>query len=368
MEFGYFTMPSHPPERSLKDGHDWDLQTFRWLDELGFTEIWIGEHHTAPWEPHPAPDLLIAQALLQTKRIRIGPGGFLLPYHHPAELANRVAMLDHMSGGRLNFGIAASGLPSDWAMFNVDGMSGANREMTREALDIILKMWGTPGPWEHKGKHWTVNKPDTMFGFLKPHIAPLQQPHPPIGVAGLSKNSDTLKMAGEFGYLPMSLNLNPGYVKSHWESVEAGAAKSGRTADRRDWRLVREIFVAETDEKAWELAVNGPMGRMMREYFLPLLANFGFKEYLKHDPSVSDDEVTVEYCARHNWLVGSPETVAKKIEAVYNDVGGFGQLLVFGFDYVENPAAWQTSLRLIAEEVKPRTAHLVPTPAALAAQ
>ena len=67
MEFGYFSMPSHPPERGLKAGHDFDLQTLRWLDELGFTEAWIGEHHTAPWEPHPAPDLLIAQALLQTE-------------------------------------------------------------------------------------------------------------------------------------------------------------------------------------------------------------------------------------------------------------------------------------------------------------
>ena len=73
MDFGYFAMPSHPPERGLKAGHDWDLQTLRWLDELGYTEAWIGEHHTAPWEPHPAPDLLIAQALLQTKRLRIGP-------------------------------------------------------------------------------------------------------------------------------------------------------------------------------------------------------------------------------------------------------------------------------------------------------
>ena len=87
MDFGYFAMPSHPPERGLKAGHDWDLQTLRWLDELGYTEAWIGEHYTAPWEPHPSPDLLIAQALLQTKRLRIGPGGFLLPYHHPAELA-----------------------------------------------------------------------------------------------------------------------------------------------------------------------------------------------------------------------------------------------------------------------------------------
>ena len=197
MQFGYFAMPSHPPERPLKDGHEWDLQVIRWLDELGFTEAWIGEHHTAPWEPHPAPDLLVAQALMQTKNIRLGPGGFLLPYHHPAELANRVAMLDHISGGRLNFGVAASGLPSDWAMFNVDGMSGVNRDMTREALEIILKLWSSPEPFDYKGKFWNVSKPDEMFGVLRPHIKPLQSPHPPIGVAGLSKGSDTLKLAGE---------------------------------------------------------------------------------------------------------------------------------------------------------------------------
>ena len=223
MELGYFSMPSHPPERGLKAGHDWDLQTLRWLDELGYSEAWIGEHHTAPWEPHPAPDLLIAQALLQTKRIRIGPGGFLLPYHHPAELANRVAMLDHLSEGRLMFGVAASGLPSDWAMFNVDGMSGSNREMTREALDIILRLWSDEPTFEFKGKFWNVSKPELMFGFLKPHIKPLQKPHPPIGVAGLSTNSDTLKMAGEHGFLPLSLNLNPAYVGTHWAAVEEGA-------------------------------------------------------------------------------------------------------------------------------------------------
>src|SRR2546425_1007381 len=89
MDYGLFTMPSHPPERSLYDGHQWDLQQLRWADELGFSEAWIGEHHTAPWEPHPSPDLLVAQALLQTERMRIGPGGFLMPYHHPAPADRR---------------------------------------------------------------------------------------------------------------------------------------------------------------------------------------------------------------------------------------------------------------------------------------
>ena len=272
MEFGYFAMPSHPPERGLKAGHDWDLQTLRWLDELGYTEAWIGEHYTAPWEPHPSPDLLIAQALMQTKRIRIGPGGFLLPYHHPAELAARVAMLDHLSEGRLNFGVAASGLPTDWAMFQVDGIAGVQpRDDARGARHH-------PAPVERRTElrptrassgRW--RSPEPMFGFLKPHIYPLQKPHPPIGVAGFSKQSDTLKLAGERGFLPLSLNLNPAYVASHWEAVEIGAARTGRTPNRADWRLVREVFVADTDEEAWRLSVGGMMGRMMREYFLPLL-------------------------------------------------------------------------------------------------
>src|ERR1700757_1885560 len=191
MEIGYFTMPSHPPECGLKEGHDWDLQVLRWLDELGYTEAWIGEHHTAPWEPHPSPDLLIAQALMETQHIRLAPGGFLLPYHHPAELANRVAMLDHMAQGRLNFGVAASGLPSDWAMFNVDGNSGQHREMTREALDIILKLWTAKKPCEHGCKTGKGTKPGWSGAPLPPHFGPRKKTPPPIGVAGVSKGSET---------------------------------------------------------------------------------------------------------------------------------------------------------------------------------
>ena len=66
------------------------------------------------------------------------------------------------------------------------------------------------------------------------------------------------------------------------------------------------MFVADTDEEAWKLSTGDMMGRMMGEYFLPLLGHFGFKDYLKHAPDVPDSDVTVDYCARHNWIVGSP--------------------------------------------------------------
>ena len=363
MEFGYFAMPSHPPERDLVFGHEFDIKTMVWADELGFGDFWIGEHHTSPWEPNPAPDYLVLDGIRNTKNLRIGPGGFLLPYYHPASLANRISVLDHLSGGRLLFGVAASGLPSDWAMFHVDGMGGVNREMTREALEIILQMWANEPPFTYEGKFWSATLPETMFGTLKTHLRPLQQPHPRIGVAGLSRNSDTLKLAGEKGFIPLSLNLGTSYVATHWDAVEAGAAVTGRTANRNDWSLVREVFVAETDKEAWELSVNGPMGRMMREYLLPLLGAFGYLENLKHDPDVPDSEVTPEYCAEHNWLIGSPDTVAEKLAAMYDEVNGFGKLLVFGFDYADQPEVWQRSMKLLAEEVGPKVASLTPTPA-----
>jgi alkanesulfonate monooxygenase SsuD/methylene tetrahydromethanopterin reductase-like flavin-dependent oxidoreductase (luciferase family) len=245
-------------------------------------------------------------------------------------------------------------------LFNVDGNAGQHREMTREALDIILKLWTAEEPFDYVGKYWHVTQADLMLETLRPHIKPFQKPYPPIGVAGVSKGSDTLKLAGEHGFLPMSLNLNPTYVASHWASVEEGARRTGRTPSRADWRLVREVFVADSDAEAWRLSVGAQMGRMMREYFLPLLKNVGVIQFLKHDEAVADSDVTPEYCATHNWLIGSPATVVEKIERMYDEVGGFGHLLLFCFDYSDNPKAWHHSMELLAKEVMPKVAHLLP--------
>jgi len=361
MQLGYFIMPSHPPERPLYDGHEWDLQTLRWADEFGYAEAWVGEHHTCPWEPHPAPDLLIAQAFRETTRIRLGTGGFLLPYHHPAELANRAAMLDHLGQGRYNFGIAAGGLPSDWAMFGVDGMKGEHRHMLAEALEIILRLWGDEDEFEHRGQFWTVRKPaPSIVETMRAHLKPLQLPHPPISLSGLNANSDTLRLCGARGYIPMSLNLNTGYVRGHWDAVIAGAESAGRSAERAQWRVSREVCVAETDDAAMKLAIEGGLGRLWDEHLLPLFRAFKFVDFLKHQPDVADSDVDVPYLARHNWLVGSPETVTQKLEAMYDDLGGFGTLVLLGTDYADQSTPWRESMGLLAQEVMPRVAALAP--------
>ena len=119
-------MPNHPVGRDFAEGHYHNLEYVTWLDEVGYEEAWVGCHYTVPREPNPAPDLLVAQALTQTKNIRISPGGYMLPYHHPAELAHRIAWLDHISKGRCYLGIGSGSIPSDWALFNIDGFGGEN--------------------------------------------------------------------------------------------------------------------------------------------------------------------------------------------------------------------------------------------------
>ena len=125
MKLGLFLMPSHPPERGLKAGQQWDLEVIRvrptvWaIPRRGSASI-----SPAPWEPNPGARSADRAGAHADQQIKLAPGAHLLPYHHPAELACRVAFMDHLAQGRYMLGIGASGLPSDWQLFCVDGVKG----------------------------------------------------------------------------------------------------------------------------------------------------------------------------------------------------------------------------------------------------
>ncbi len=262
MKFGAFLMPTHPPERTIREGQVCDLQELERLDALGFEEAWIGEHFTANWEPCPAPDLLIAQALTRTKRIRLGPLGHLLPYHHPVELAHRVAYLDHMAEGRYQIGVGISALPTDHQLFGLDVSGGRNRRMTFEAIEMMTRLWSDEAS-DFKGEFWSMGETRSELPGLGYHLDPYQKPHPPLAIAGLTPGSDNHKLAGERGYIPVSLSIDPdaSITSKHWDAVVEGAQRSGRTPDRETWRIIRDVYVAPTDQEARELSINGIMGR-----------------------------------------------------------------------------------------------------------
>jgi alkanesulfonate monooxygenase SsuD/methylene tetrahydromethanopterin reductase-like flavin-dependent oxidoreductase (luciferase family) len=354
MKLGALLMPSHPPERSIRDGQRWDLQDLERLDALGFEEAWIGEHFTATWEPCPAPDLLIAQALLRTKRIRLGPLGHLLPFHHPLELAHRVAYLDHMAEGRYQLGVGIGVLPTDHALFALDASHGRNRQMTFEAIDLMMRLWAE-GANDFQGKFWSMGATRSELP-LGHHLVPYQQPHPPIAIAGLTPGSANHKLAGEKGWIPVSLGIDPdaSVTAQHWDAVVEGAARSGRTPDRNDWRIIRDVYVAPTDAEARDLAINGIMGRCWREFLLPIYLGLGLGRFLKRDPAMPDEAVDLEYLADNLWFVGSPETVAGRIMDLQAQTGGFGYLTIVSYDATDEREAWDRSLQLLMTDVLPR--------------
>ncbi len=359
MKLGYFTMPLHPPgsdpAKTIRD----DLDQLVVLDELGFTEAWIGEHFTSAWENIPAPDLLIAQALPLTKNIKLCTGVNCMPNHNPVVLAHRIAQLDNMARGRFMWGVGSGGFPGDFELFDVDPRSGLQRTITHDAIEEIVSIWTdpTPGLYEAKTYRYRLPEPDPEIG-LGVYMKPYQKPHPPIAVAGVSEKSETLVLAGERGWIPMSINIIPARIlNTHWRSVEEGAKKAGKTVDRASWRIARDVYVADSTEQAQDDILNGVVGRDWTNYFLPLLKKLRFLSLTKVDPEMPDEDVNLEYLMENVWLVGSVEDVTNKIRKLYEETGGFGHLLAIGHEW-EPRDKWTHSMELLANEVLPAVQDL----------
>ncbi len=359
MNFGLFMMPLHPPRRSFADSYDRDIELLVQADKLGYHEAWVGEHITETWENAPVPELLIAQALALTERIIFATGVTMLPLHHPVDTAHRIAMLDHMARGRFYWGIGVRSLPTDLHLYGIEYNSMDEvREQGKEALDVILGLWqAEDGHFGYEGKYYQVHAPETDPELGRQlYYKPYQQPYPPIGVAASTPGGDTIRMAGEQGWIPMT-NLMSHHVKELWSNLEDAAAGAGRTPDRSELRLGREVYVGETPESAREEA-RIVLGQPFDDHQWKNRKAGGNLNYVKVDPNMADEDVDVDYMMENVWIVGDPQECADKIRALYEDIGGFGHLLAITHD-PDDHSLMQRSLRLLMEEVGPRVEDLV---------
>jgi alkanesulfonate monooxygenase SsuD/methylene tetrahydromethanopterin reductase-like flavin-dependent oxidoreductase (luciferase family) len=359
MRFGYFMMPMHPPGSDVGLTLQTDLAQIEHLDRLGFHEAWIGEHFTAEWENIPAPDIFIGAALQRTRSIKLGTGVSCLPNHNPFHLAHRIAMLDHLARGRFLWGIGSGGFPGDFEVVGIDPRTGQQRQLSIDVVDAVLALWEDPKPGNYANHNWVYNVPEYDPRIRKHvHLKPFQKPHPPIAVAGVTEKSETLGLAGERGWIPMSINfVTPRVLRSHWASVTDGAARAGRKADRAEWRVCRAVHVAPTDEQARREALEGAIARDYRDYFLPLLGLSRGLGGLKLEESMPDADLSMEYLCDKVWIVGSPATVTRKIRDLHAAVDGFGGLLIGAVDWGD-AALWEGSMNLFASEVMPHLANL----------
>ncbi|MCI4344653.1 MAG: LLM class flavin-dependent oxidoreductase [Thermoplasmata archaeon] len=140
-------------------------------EQGGLGSLWVAEHHFQPGGTDPAPAVLLAAASMRTQRLRLGVLVSVLPFHNPIEVAEQYAMVDRLSGGRLNFGTGSGYIPLELQGFNVD--PSTKREKFDAALATILAAW--------RGEEIRVEGP--FGGTVRLNVRPLQIPHPPLWVA-----------------------------------------------------------------------------------------------------------------------------------------------------------------------------------------
>ena len=201
MRFGLFSNGQRR-NQIAKLSYEDDLQEVILADQLGIEEAWISEHGVfvsfhAP-DQLPSADPFICKAAALTKRIKMGPGIRALPYFHPLQVATDAAVCDHLTDGRY---MAGFGL----GIGDGGGLRGKlpapQRVMMREAIDIILKAWSSPAPFDWdgevwQGKNWTIIP------------KPLTKPRMDVGIA-CARTDSTLELAAEKGFFPLMSWTNP---------------------------------------------------------------------------------------------------------------------------------------------------------------
>src|SRR5688500_13813696 len=220
----------------------------RYIDELvlaerlGFDGVCINEHHQNAYGNMPSPNLIASILARQTERVKIAVVGNALPlYDPPTRVAEEFAMIDVISGGRLIAGFVVGGGP-EYYSFTVNPTHA--RSMFAEAMDLVLRAWTEPGPFEHYGEHWKLK-------YVNPWPRPLQQPHPTVWIPGAgSKETIELVAARRFGYMGIPY-FHIDFFQRNFDLFRDAAAKSGYEASPYQLGWLCPIYVAETDEQAW---------------------------------------------------------------------------------------------------------------------
>ncbi len=337
MKFGIFLAPFHRlgdnPTLSLAR----DVALIEHLDQLGYDEAWIGEHHSGGWEIIASPELIIAAAAERTKHIHLGSGVTSLPYHHPFLVAQRWVQLDHMTRGRAMLGCGPGALVSDAWMLGID--PATQRRRMDESLDAIMALLACDKPVTMKTDWFEMRD-------ARLHLAPYSDPHFPISVAStFTPAAPTIAGKHGLGMLSLGAGLagGPQGVLGQWRIAEETAAKHGKTMDRGKWRMVMNVHVAEDDETAMR---DVKIGERLETVTY-------FEDVLGRPPGRSQDPLT-DGVKAGTTLVGSPDTVARGIQRLVElSEGGFGGFLFRANDWATREQTWR-SYELFARYVAPR--------------
>ena len=254
MDFGLFFLMQRDDRWDEQAVYDSAMEQMLAAEALGYHSVWIAEHHFNDYGLCPAPPVLASFVAARTTTLRLGMGVSLLPLHHPVDLAEQLATLDVVSGGRLDVGIGRGGTLQDYRTFQSD--RGDSRARVEEGVALMQRCW-TGQPFDFQGR---------FHGAERLHVRPrpAQRPHPPLFIAANSE--DSVLSAARLGFPTLTSFFTPlAEVQRRQQIYRDAALAAGRAPaeveelERRSW-IMRVVHVAPDHDEALRVTEPAFMG------------------------------------------------------------------------------------------------------------
>lgn len=346
MKLGIFDhmQKNDKPERSYADLYAGHLEVLEFADQAGMDFYFVAEHHfDLGFSECPSPGSFLGAASQRTKRIRLGPLVYVLPLWNPIRVAEEVALLDNLTQGRLECGFGAGIGPFAFSAYGVPW--DEKRKMAWEALRMIQGIWANPS-YSYEGNYFKCK--DVELG-----IPLVQKPHPPLWMP--TRSAESIEEAASMGvstvqWVPPKMNVVRAAF-DHYREVYQRVQPGGR---KPHIGLMREIYVAESDERAraeakdhwshfWHRRGGArTYGGQGQEGVRTILDGGRKQELLNMEHSIEEG----------SFICGSPETVTRQIQNIAARAGADTFLGEFTFGALEHRQAL-LSLRLFTEQVMP---------------
>jgi alkanesulfonate monooxygenase SsuD/methylene tetrahydromethanopterin reductase-like flavin-dependent oxidoreductase (luciferase family) len=349
MNWGLFFLMQRDEAWTEQAVYDSCLEQMLAAEGLGYESVWIAEHHFNDYGLCPAPPVLAAFLAARTSTLRLGMGVSLLPLHHPVDLAEQLAVLDVVTGGRLDVGIGRGGTLQDYQTFRSERADA--RARVEEGIALMQRCWSGE-PFDFAGRFHSAEG-------LHVRPRPAQRPHPPLFVAANSE--DSVLSAARLGLPTLSSFFVPvAELQRRHQLYRETAQAAGRSAaeidalQRRSGGM-RVVHVAPSHAEALRDAEPAFMSYQRRMAVLRSDATGGTVPD-SFDRSLLRLRAFEEYMADGWALIGTPSEVCEGLQQYLDATGYQRVLLVMALPGLPTPLALR-SMRLFAEEVAPKVSQ-----------
>ncbi len=329
------------------------LDELEYAETLGFDGVCVNEHHQNTYGTMPSPNIIGALLARRTNRVKIAMVGNGLPLRdHPIRVAEEIAMLDVVSGGRIISGFVR-GIGCEYYSMGVNPTHSLAR--FREAHDLIIRAWTETGPFNFDGEHYQVR-------YVNVWPRPYQKPHPQIWIPGFG-SKETMGWCADPArkYPYLAVYMSDDLVKMYFDQYRAAAEESGYTPSPYQMGHLLPIYVAETDERAREEAAEHVLWLYHRGLRIPLNMLFppGYVTHqsMRHILNIADelDYANMsfdDFNARGYCVVGSVETVKQRL---VESIGKLGYGILLSLLQIGDMPHHRTikNMELFATEVMP---------------